>query len=54
MESFLILADGGPRPQPNPSLADDMVGLSLTAFAIWLFIRALLAGSGPLARGRDR
>jgi hypothetical protein len=52
--SLLILADGVPRPQPNPSLADDTVGLSLTACAIWLFVRALLAGSGPLGRGGNR
>jgi hypothetical protein len=54
MTLFLLLADGGPRPQPNPSLADDIVGLSLMACAIWLFIRALLAGSGSLARGGNR
>lgn len=43
----LLLADGAHSPPPNPSTADDVLGLSATACAIWLFIRTLLRGSGP-------
>jgi hypothetical protein len=48
----LLFADGAHSPPPAHFTAADVLGLFATAFGLWLFIRALLRGNGPLARGR--
>jgi hypothetical protein len=47
----LLVADGAHPPPPTHFTAADILWLLATAFGIWLFVRALLRGSGPLARG---
>jgi hypothetical protein len=45
-----VIADGAHYAPPEPSIAESTIGLLATGCAIWLFIRALLRGSGPLGR----
>ena len=47
----LLIADGAHYAPREPSSAESVVGLLATGCAIWLFIRALLRGGGPLSRG---
>jgi hypothetical protein len=46
----LVIADGAHYAPPEPSVAESTIGLLATAFATWLFVRALFRGSGPLGR----
>jgi hypothetical protein len=45
-----LLADGTQYAPPKHSLGETIVGLVATGVGVWLFVRALLRGSGPYGR----